>query len=263
MLMDAETQPPPAKRVRNLSDGSSSSYNVQSPPVHGVPSITVQSPLFQSTSPLPTHPVMQSPPTSPLLATELGTGLPLSSADSQFSFGSVPISPPPSSAPVPVTSSSAGPTLQPPELLPESETALQLPGDFMTQFHLTPPPVSLISAVPPERLPLSEHLDHQQQGLEAFPDLFSGQLSVDPSVISEFISTESLPVPEYDIVDTARLLESLTNDRSSDVAHESTLHNNALVPFSSAQLLSGDGGETDSSLQELLEGLPPSSQADM
>lgn len=35
------------------------------------------------------------------------------------------------------------------------------------------------------RMRITDHLDHQQQGIDALPDLLSGQFSMDPSVISE------------------------------------------------------------------------------
>lgn len=42
------------------------------------------------------------------------------------------------------------------------------------------------------RMCIHDHLDHQQQGLNALPDLLSGQLSVDPSIISEVQATPPL-----------------------------------------------------------------------
>ena len=35
------------------------------------------------------------------------------------------------------------------------------------------------------RMRITDHLDHQQQGIDALPDLLSGQFSMDPAIISE------------------------------------------------------------------------------
>ena len=44
------------------------------------------------------------------------------------------------------------------------------------------------------RMRITDHLDHQQQGIDALPDLLSGQFSMDPSVISEVNSYNFLTV---------------------------------------------------------------------
>ncbi len=99
-------------------------------------------------------------------------------------------------------------------------------------FSLPPPTLSFPpSPSPPSphysHLCINGHMEHSQQGIDALPDMLCGHLSLDPSIIADVsmqchdcqlllidihlflhlqflsIDSEHLPVPDYDMVDTA------------------------------------------------------------
>ncbi|CAI7989860.1 Heat shock factor protein 1 [Geodia barretti] len=189
-----------------------------------------------------------------------------------------PSHPSPSSSLSPLPSTSFPPALQHPNAQSAANTSTVefaaypdwavVVRERESQLANTESPLA-VSATHPnpatDRSGLSDHLDTHQQELDSLPDFLSNQLSFDPTILNQFINFGDTTVPNYDAIDTARLLETLSQEDDGETAilRERSLQT-ALVPFSSSQSIRGgllpsppqlldEEDEQSSSLRELLE----------
>jgi hypothetical protein len=102
-------------------------------------------------------------------------------------------------------------------------------------------------------------MDNHQQELDSLPNFLSHQLSVDPSVLNQFITLGNPLVPDYDAIDIARLLETVSGEDNGqlEMLREDSPQT-ALIPVAlslphSTSPQPSDIDEPSSSLRELLE----------
>ncbi|XP_064398216.1 heat shock factor protein-like isoform X2 [Halichondria panicea] len=113
-------------------------------------------------------------------------------------------------------------------LVPLIGGGIQLPAisqDLFSEYPIHPAPSSLLNSPHPDnRLCINGQVSHQQNCIDAIPEMVTDNLSLDPGLLAEFLASQDHSGPCYDYVDTARLLESLTNLNQDTVTHESTLY---------------------------------------
>lgn len=270
MLTDFETGPSQTKKLR-MGTGDSMdalSFDLPSPSVDfasypllsDLPSPNMDMPGFFPASPTePTSTIAIPPVTTAASISSLSPSTPatdyyVASPDSITSPLSNPLSNPPQAtptktAPPPSPSKDSSADLR--SLLEAGTQDLRyprIPDTLLDEtFPIPPAPSNLLPLPHPEnRMCVHGQLHHQQLGLDNLPEFLSGQLSLDPSVVSNFVSDQGIELPDYDYGDTARLLESLT---SSDDPN-SFVNLGALVPVQDPFLLSDSPLQTETTVLE-------------
>lgn len=285
MLTDSDMVAPPPKRGRVSLDPSPAPFNLSNSPFSDLSTLPVES--TSTVEPIPiVEPIDSVPPSSsstseftvtspppsyhmtsldstnsqhllePALTTSISSVLPLSITPPSNLPSEPPIAPPTTVTSPPISTNSPLPS----PLTSLSSLPLLLAPPNPTTQHFA----DVEGDLTPDWGHLTGHIDSHQLELDSLPDFLSNHLSVDPTLLNQFISLGDPPVPEYDALDTARLLESLSAVDSEELemlGDNSSQAQSALVPFTHSQTTSFplpishelEKDEPSSSLQELLD----------